>query len=268
MHNNFKKIIYLAGHFGIIIREHAEKLVYTGTYGHISANNTFAKLEREYGLLKRIDRGKRKTDGYRLTNDGVKQFKSLFGYEPKVYSSGDKLSHSIQILNFYSEVYNDAVKRDLISDHNIIEEKRIIHFNVQREISFYHKGKEQVMIPDGFCIYRYAQTKGTVFYLEIENSDQKASLVANKTVSNYEGYFLSGKWKTESWQPKEIKLFPPILIVTYSEFKQKEFIRWFNTKVSGDIKYYFTNYNELQKNGFSGNIWQTLDGQVRRIVNV
>jgi hypothetical protein len=266
MHNNFKKIIYLAGHFGIIIREHAEQLVYTGSYGHISANTTFAKLEREYGLLKRIDRGKRKTDGYKLTHDGVKQFRSLFGYEPKFFSSGDKLSHSIQILNFYSEIHRNAIKRGLISDDNIIEEKRIINFYVQREIDFNHKGKDRRIIPDGFCLYRHSKDRGIVFYLEIENSDQKSSLVANKTVDNYESYYNSGKWRMDKWQPSAIKIFPPVLIVTFSDWKLKEFVRFFKKNATLDIQYYFTTYSKLQEQGFEGEIWERLDGIKRRLL--
>lgn len=267
MHNNFKKILYLTGHFGIIIREHAEKLVYTGAYGHISANTTFAKMEREYGLLKRIDRGKRKTDGYRLTYDGIKQFKSIFGYEPKVYSSGDKLDHNIQILNFYSEIYNDALKRDLISESLYNEEKKIISFDVQREIQFNDNNKDRTIIPDSFCIYRFSKNRGIVFYLEIENSDQKSSLVAIKKINNYESYYDSGKWKLEKWQPAAIKIFPPVLVITYSEWKMKELIKWFKRKSVINIKYYFTTYQSLQENGFSNNYWIDINNNAIKLIN-
>jgi hypothetical protein len=266
MHDNFKRLIWLSGHFGIVVREHAEQLVYRGDYGRISANNTFAKLEREYNIFKRVDRGKKKTDGYKLTNLGVRKFRSLFGYEPKVYNSGDKLSHAIKILDFYIFILQDAFKRGLIQDIYINEENNIVDFYVHRQIDMFYKGRDQSLISDGFGIYKYSENKGFVFCLEIENSDRTSSYIAKKLINNYEGYYHSRKWFNEDWQRKNIKAFPPVLVVVFSEWKMKELIRYFITNMSINIHYYFTTYSLLSENGISEQIWKNVDGEYIKIL--
>lgn len=260
--DNFKSIIWLAGYFGIVIREHVEQLVYRNKYSHISSNRTLSKLEKEYRFLKRIDRGKRKSNGFKLTHDGVKEYRRLFGEEPKIYNSGDKLSHAIQVLNFYVHIINDMRYRGLLKDdYIIIEEKEKILYDVQKKLKFMQKDKEKIVIPDSFIIYRYMENRGIVGFLEIENSDRKAHYVASKTINNYEGYYLSGKWKKEPWQPKNTKIFPPVLVVCYSEYKVKEFIRQFSKKRKIDLAYYFTDYKSLKSEGLSGNIWFNITGE-------
>lgn len=265
MNDNFDSIIWLAGHFGIVIREQVEELVYRNKFSHISANRTLSKLDTSMKLLKRIDRGKRKTNGYKLSHEGVKYFRSKFGYEPKFYNSGDKLSHSIQILNFYVHIINDMMKKSLIKDdYNIIEEKRKIVFNVQKQLEFNDKDKVAVIEPDAFSIYRYRNDRARVFWLEIENSERKANYVAQKTLNNYERYFLSGQWTKESWQRKDGKIFPYILIVAYSEFKAKELIRHFKKKIKIEQlkdNYYFSDYRTLKENGISGEVWYNMDNK-------
>lgn len=264
MNENFEGIIWLSGHFGIVIREQVEELIYRNKYSFISANRTLSKLEN-IGLLKRVDRGKRKTDGYKLTNEGIKYFKSRYNYDPKIYNSGDKLSHSISILNFYVHIINDMKKKGLIQfDYNIIEERRKLVFQVQKQLKFPEKEKVSVIEPDAFLIYKYKLNRARVCYLEIENSERNASYVANKTLKNYERYFLSGQWTKQSWQPKDNKIFPYILIIAYSDYKAKELIKNFKAKIKlENLKhnYYFSDYKTLKEYGISGKVWKNMDGE-------
>lgn len=262
MNNNFLSIIYIAGKFGIAIREHIEDLIYTNKYSHISANRTLAKLVADK-YLKIVDRGKRKTNGYKLTNDGIKIYKRYFGEDIKNYSSGDKLQHSIYIVNFYSHIINDIKKRYNIEEINLMEEKRL-YFHSEKQIDFLIKDKKESIIPDAFFIYKYKNDRAKVCFLEIENSDRRANYIAQKTLNNYEKYYQSGKWKKELWQMKQGKIFPFILIVAYSEFKQKEIIKQFNSKIKLDFlkdNYYFSNYKELKDNGISGEVWRNINGE-------
>jgi DNA-binding PadR family transcriptional regulator len=263
MNSNFDGIIWLSGHFGIVIREQVEALIYRNKYSFISANRTLAKLEAT-GLLKRVDRGKRKTDGYKLTNEGIKYFKQNFNYEPKNYNSGDKLSHSISILNFYVHIINDMKRKCFIqSDYNIIEERRKLVFQVQKQLKFVEKENVSIIEPDAFCIYKYKSDR--VFYLEIENSERNATYVANKTLKNYERYYLSGQWMKEPWQPKDNKIYPYILIVAYSEFKVKQLIKEFKKKIKVEklkYNYYFSDYKTLKENGISGKVWKNINGEL------
>lgn len=261
MNKNFQSILWITGHFGCISRESVQSLVYRGEFNQISANRTLAKLVNEHRLLKRIIRGRGKTDAYKLSGEGIKFFKRNFGYEPKVFSSLDKLSHSLQILNFYIVIIKDMINRKLIKDdYIIIEEKNKINFLVHKNLEFVEKDKIKLVISDGFCIYRYSN-KGIVFYLEIENSDRTSSNIAIKTIKNYEGYYKSAKWMQEEWQPKGNKIFPPILIVCFSEWKVNDLIRNFNKRINLPINYFFTDYNSLEKQGFSGPIWSNINGE-------
>lgn len=264
MNQNFEGIIFLAGHFGIVIREQVEELIYRNKYSQVSANRTLSKLVSE-GYLKRVDRGKRKTDGYKLTTQGIKYFKKNYGYEPKNYNSGDKLSHSIQILNFYAHIFNDMIKKGLIErEYNIIEEKRKIVFQVQKQLKFVEKDKIAIVEPDAFSIYRYKKDRAKVFFLEIENSERNPSYVAQKTLNNYERYYLSGQWTKEPWQRKDGKIFPYILIIAYSDYKAKELIKHFNKKLKLEqIKgnYYFTDYKTLKENGIGGSNWYNINNE-------
>jgi hypothetical protein len=264
MNTNFKGIIWIAGHFGIIIREQVEEFVYRNKYSQVSANRTLAKLEMQ-NLLKRIDRGKRKTDGYKLTNNGIKYFKKEFGYEPKNYNSGDKLNHSISILNFYGHIIRDMVlKKKIQNDYNIIEEKNKLVFSVQRQLKYTLGDDIKIIEPDAFGMYKYKDKKARVFWLEIENSDRKAQYVAKKTLDNYENYYKSGYWKREKWQMKDKKVFPYILIVAYSEYKAKELIEHFKKKIKiEELKhnYYFSDYKSLKEKGISEDIWYNINKQ-------
>lgn len=261
MNQNFMSIIYLAGKFGIVIREHIESLVYTNKYSFISANRTLAKLEREFKLLKRIDRGKRKTDGYKLTNEGIKLYKKHFNEEPKNYNSGDKLQHSIQIVNFYIHIINDIKKKYNIEEINFMEEKRLL-FKSERQLKFVNKDKIEIIIPDAFCMYKYSGNKVKVFYLEIENSERKSSYVASKTLNNYERYYLSAQWKKERWQIKNHEIFPQILIVSYSDFKCNQLIKEFKKKIKMEnLNYLFSDYKTLKEQGISGEVWKNIKGE-------
>lgn len=261
MNQNFMSIIYLAGKFGVIIREHAEHLIYTNKYSYISANRTFAKLV-DNGLLKRIDRGKRKTDGYKLTNDGMKLYKYHFGEESKNYNSGDKLQHSIQIANFYGHIIDDIKNKYNIEEINLMKEKRLI-FRPEKQIKFELKDNIEIIIPDAFLMYKYKSDRYKVCYLEIENSERKSSYVASKTLKNYERYYLSVQWKKEKWQIKGKEIFPYVLIVAYSDYKAKELIKEFKKKIKVEKiqnHYMFSDYKTLKEQGISGEVWKNING--------
>jgi hypothetical protein len=263
MNKNFDSIIFLAGKFGIVIREHVEQLIYTNKYSHISANRTLSKLV-DSGILKRVDRGKRKTDGYKLTNQGIKYYKKNFNSEPKNYNSGDKLQHSIQIVNFYIHIINDIKKRYNIEEINLLEEKRLIMLP-EKQLKFVNKDKIETIIPDSFIMYKYKSDRARVVYLEIENSERKAPYVAQKTLNNYERYYLSSQWKKERWQKKNAEIFPYILIVAYSEYKAKEIIKHFKNKIKLEqlrYNYYFSDYKILKEKGISGEVWKNIDGKL------
>jgi hypothetical protein len=268
-HSNFQSIIYLAGFFGIVIREQIQSLVYHGRYNNVSANLTLSKLEKQHGLLKRIDRGKRKTDGYKLTEAGIKCYRELFGAEPKNYSSGDKLSHSIQIGNFYCYLMDDMLHRGIIQNEiDIMKDHKLIKFDVQKQIKFMGDKDIVDFIPDAFVFYRYdiQNRKAMPFFLEIENSDRRANSIAVKTIKNYEGYFISRLWEKERWQPAQgRKFFPRILIVTYSEHKMIELIRWFKKKARLNLPYIFANYQDLKEHGISGEVWHDIEFNKLRI---
>jgi hypothetical protein len=258
----------MCGHFGVIIRENAEMVVYRGNYGKISANRTLLKLEKEYGYLKRIMRGKNKTDAFKLSNDGVKEFRRIFGYEPKIFSSLDKLSHSIQIQTFYCHLIKDMINRNSLDDIYIIEEKNKINFLPHKTVDFFYKNKERQVISDAFGIYKYSGNKGIAFFLEIENSDRRSTYVAKKTLDNYEGYYISGKWREEKWQPKNTKIFPPVLIIAYSEWKCKEILRQIKDKRKiENLNYFFTYYKAIKDEGISGNIWYNINGDKIKIIS-
>lgn len=263
MNPNFESIIFICGHFGACIRENIEALVYRNKYSHISANRTLAKLEAD-GLLKRMDRGKYKTNAYKLTPKGVKLFVNMYGYEPKQYSSSDKLMHSIQILNLYTHLIRDSVNKGLIKDdYNIIEERYKLPFVVQKTIKFIKEGKEKEIIPDALVKYKFEENKSRIFFVEIENSNRKTPWVANKTLGNYESFYITGAWKSAQWNTgKEVKLYPPVVVIAYSEFKAKELQREFNKKKKTDfIKYYFTDYMSLKNNNFSDKIFYNINGE-------
>lgn len=155
--------------------------------------------------------------------------------------------------------------RGLIEDEsNIIEESRKIHFNVQKELKYMEKNKDVSFIPDAFSIYRANDNKWKVFYLEIENSDRRSPFIAQKTLKNYEGYFLSGKWKKEKWQNPDRKVFPYIIIISYSDYKTKELIKQFNRKIKIpqlERFYLFSDYKTLNEQGISGEVWSKLNGK-------
>jgi hypothetical protein len=156
-------------------------------------------------------------------------------------------------------------RKSLIQDdYNIIEEKRKIVFRVQKQLKFVEKDKVSIIEPDAFSIYKYKENRARVFWLEIENSERRSAFVAQKTLNNYERYYLSGQWKKESWQPKNNEIFPYILIVAYSDFKAKELIKEFKRKIKIEkiqSNYYFSSYPILKANGISGETWYNIKGE-------
>ncbi|MCI0768248.1 replication-relaxation family protein [Bacillus sp. TL12] len=68
-------------------------------------------------------------------------------------------------------------------------------------------GKE-FMEPDAFTIWHKSP-----FFIEVQKSVYSKSVMQEK-ISRYEYYYASLEWQKESWQPKNSKFFPSILMIT------------------------------------------------------
>lgn len=51
------------------------------------------------------------------------------------------------------------------------------------------------------------------FFIEVQKSVYSKSVMQEK-INRYEYYYASLEWQNESWQPKNSKFFPSILIIT------------------------------------------------------
>ncbi|PGT05064.1 hypothetical protein COD03_29690, partial [Bacillus cereus] len=55
------------------------------------------------------------------------------------------------------------------------------------------------------------------FFIEVQKSVYSKKIMQDK-INRYELYFHSQEWHQESWQPKESKFFPNILIITDKKY--------------------------------------------------
>lgn len=99
--------------------------------------------------------------------------------------------------------------------------QKIPHFlsivDVYKQLIYYEKPKlfkvepkygKEFMEPDAFTIWRRSP-----FFIEVQKSVYSKKVMQDK-INRYELYFHSQEWHNESWQPKESKYFPSILIIT------------------------------------------------------
>ncbi|HEB2441705.1 hypothetical protein CN988_18850 [Bacillus thuringiensis] len=99
--------------------------------------------------------------------------------------------------------------------------QKIPHFlgilDVYKQLIYYEKPKlfkvepkygKEFMEPDAFTIWRRSP-----FFIEVQKSVYSKKVMQDK-INRYELYFHSQEWHNESWQPKESKFFPSILIIT------------------------------------------------------
>ncbi|MED4641617.1 replication-relaxation family protein [Bacillus cereus] len=108
--------------------------------------------------------------------------------------------------------------------------QKIPHFlgilDVYKQLIYYEKPKlfkvepkygKEFMEPDAFTIWRRSP-----FFIEVQKSVYSKKVMQDK-INRYELYFHSQKWHNESWQPKESKFFPSILIITEKYYNISSF---------------------------------------------
>ncbi|HFJ9478248.1 replication-relaxation family protein [Bacillus thuringiensis] len=108
--------------------------------------------------------------------------------------------------------------------------QKIPHFlgilDVYKQLIYYEKPKlfkvepkygKEFMEPDAFTIWRRSP-----FFIEVQKSVYSKKVMQDK-INRYELYFHSQEWHNESWQPKEFKFFPSILIITEKYYNISSF---------------------------------------------
>ncbi|MGE1059825.1 replication-relaxation family protein [Bacillus sp. GMa5/1] len=108
--------------------------------------------------------------------------------------------------------------------------QKIPHFlgilDVYKQLIYYEKPKlfkvepkygKEFMEPDAFTIWRRSP-----FFIEVQRSVYSKKVMQDK-INRYELYFHSQEWHNESWQPKESKFFPSILIITEKYYNISSF---------------------------------------------
>jgi hypothetical protein len=108
--------------------------------------------------------------------------------------------------------------------------QKIPHFlgilDVYKQLIYYEKPKlfkvepkygKEFMEPDAFTIWRRSP-----FFIEVQRSVYSKKVMQDK-INRYELYSHSQEWHNESWQPKESKYFPSILIITEKYYNISSF---------------------------------------------
>ncbi|MBE7128021.1 replication-relaxation family protein [Bacillus mycoides] len=95
--------------------------------------------------------------------------------------------------------------------------KQLIHYEKPKLFKVEPKYGKEFMEPDAFTIWRRSP-----FFIEVQNSVYSKKVMQDK-INRYELYFHSQEWHNESWQPKESKFFPSILIITEKHYDISSF---------------------------------------------
>ncbi|HDR7447960.1 MULTISPECIES: replication-relaxation family protein [Bacillus] len=90
--------------------------------------------------------------------------------------------------------------------------KQLIHYEKPKLFKVEPKYGKEFMEPDAFSIWRRSP-----FFIEVQKSVYSKKIMQDK-INRYELYFHSQEWHNESWQPKESKFFPSILIITDKQY--------------------------------------------------
>ncbi|MGX5475436.1 replication-relaxation family protein [Bacillus toyonensis] len=90
--------------------------------------------------------------------------------------------------------------------------KQLIHYEKPELFKVEPKYGKEFMEPDAFSIWRRSP-----FFIEVQKSVYSKKIMQDK-INRYELYFHSQEWHNESWQPKESKFFPFILIITDKQY--------------------------------------------------
>ncbi|PEU86130.1 hypothetical protein CN386_00690 [Bacillus cereus] len=90
--------------------------------------------------------------------------------------------------------------------------KQLIHYEKTKLFKVEPKYGKEFMEPDAFTIWRRSP-----FFIEVQKSVYSKKTMQEK-INRYELYFHSQEWHNESWQPKDSKFFPSILIITDNKY--------------------------------------------------
>ncbi|PGU29612.1 hypothetical protein COD66_23190 [Bacillus cereus] len=90
--------------------------------------------------------------------------------------------------------------------------KQLIHYEKPKLFKVEPKYGKEYMEPDAFTIWRRSP-----FFIEVQKSVYSKKIMQDK-INRYELYFHSQEWHNESWQPKDSKFFPSILIITDKKY--------------------------------------------------
>ncbi|MGH0601517.1 replication-relaxation family protein [Bacillus mycoides] len=90
--------------------------------------------------------------------------------------------------------------------------KQLIHYEKPKLFKVEPKYGKEFMEPDAFTIWRRSP-----FFIEVQKSVYSKKIMQDK-INRYELYFHSQEWHNESWQPKDSKFFPSILIITEKKY--------------------------------------------------
>jgi hypothetical protein len=145
-------------------------------------------------VLKRLRR-----DGY--IEVSTKQLPYIYFASPApIKKDSTKIPHFLKIAEFYRSITKYEPSKSFI-----VEPK-------------YGKG---YMVPDAFMLWKRGP-----FFVEIQRSVYSDKVMEEK-VSRYEAFYLSNDWKKEAWQPKNIKIFPTVLMLTDTRYSiESTYIRF------------------------------------------
>ncbi|MED3036020.1 hypothetical protein CBR56_25165 [Bacillus thuringiensis] len=90
--------------------------------------------------------------------------------------------------------------------------KQLIQYEKPKLFKVEPKYGWEFMEPDAFTIWRRSP-----FFIEVQKSVYSKKIMQDK-INRYELYFHSLEWHNESWQPKDSKFFPSILIITDKKY--------------------------------------------------
>ncbi|PKF88426.1 hypothetical protein CW306_13765 [Bacillus sp. BA3] len=154
----------------------------------------------------------------RLRRDG--QIEVNTSQQPYLYFSSPtpinkdsaKIPHFLKIVELYRSLLNFAQPESFV-----VEPK-------------YGKG---FMEPDAFMIWKRAP-----FFVEIQRSVYSEKIM-NEKFKRYVSYFMSNEWQLESWQPKDKKVFPMIILITDTRYNipRHSSVQFFQVH---DIKHFLT----------------------------
>ncbi|RJR23618.1 hypothetical protein C4578_04050 [Candidatus Microgenomates bacterium] len=145
----------------------------------------------------------------RLRRDG--QIEANTTMQPYIYflspspikKDSAKIPHFLKIAQFYQQIQKLEDPRTFI-----VEPK-------------YGKG---FMEPDAFMVWKRAP-----FFVEIQRSVYSERTM-NEKVKRYEAYYHSREWEKESWQPRDKKVFPRILVLSDTRYKIESTLRFFQAQ--------------------------------------